>query len=63
MLHCNSVVIKNNLVVTSRPNAGFMQQLKLWGLMKHKLDNGHKAYRAYQLHHQARRMKGTQTTS
>lgn len=40
-----------------------MQQLKLWGLMKYKLDNGHKAYRAYQLHHQAYRMKGIQITS
>ena len=41
-----------------RPNAGFMEQLKLWEMMEYKLDDSCKKYRAYKLRHQAKLMKG-----
>jgi dual specificity phosphatase 12 len=42
-----------------RPNDGFIQQLKLWEAMKYQLDERHKSYRAYKLHHQANKMRDT----
>ena len=41
-----------------RPNAGFMEQLQLWGSMRCRIDQGNKSYRAYRLQHMAKDMIG-----
>lgn len=42
-----------------RPNAGFMEQLKLWERMRCQLDSRNRAYRAYRLKLKAHEMKET----
>jgi hypothetical protein len=41
-----------------RPNPGFIEQLKLWGSMRCKIDPINKSYRAYRLQHMAKDMIG-----
>ena len=52
-LHCSFIP-----PLLCRPNVGFLEQLKLWGAMRCRLDQSNKAYRAYRLQHLAKNMIG-----
>lgn len=46
-------------VILFRPNAGFMEQLKLWEAMRCCIDQNNKSYRTYRLKHMAQEIKGS----
>ena len=45
-----------------RPNAGFVEQLKLWEAMKWRINSNYKPFKAYSLRQHAKQMKGMHMT-